>query len=299
MPETYNGLTLPRHMERLPRDSANRPVPAFVEWIDGAPDFRVMSHKHLVASVKLGLCWTCGEQLGSHKTFVIGPVCAVNRISAEPPSHTDCARFSAIACPFLSNPNKVRRDANMPEGGTAPAGVSIPRNPGVTLLWTVRRYKMIRDGNGVLFQIGEPDDLEWYCRGRAATSGGTPRPRRPKVADTDVPQRQEGEATPAFLARVLAAEGAPGHMVSLAAEAHYDDFLSPLATPCLQLLADAREAGLDNIVAWHTDGVFDATKVESDAWAKSPEGQSVFAELASGKNRAQRRADEKRRRRDR
>lgn len=119
------------------------------------------------------------------------------------------------------------------------------------------------------------------------------------MPDTDVPQREEGESTPAFLARVLAEQGAPGHMVSLAAEAHYDDFLSPLATPCLQLLADAREAGLTNIVAWHTDGVFDATKAESDAWAASPDGQSVFSELAQGgKNRAQRRADEKRRRRE-
>lgn len=108
----------------------------------------------------------------------------------------------------------------------------------------------------------------------------------------DVPQRQEGEPSTAFLSRVLAAEGAPGHMVSLAAEGHYDDFLSPLATPCLQLLADAREAELDNIVEWHMAGVFDATKAESDAWAKSPEGQAVFSELVQGgKNRAQRRAD--------
>lgn len=120
------------------------------------------------------------------------------------------------------------------------------------------------------------------------------------MPDTDVPQRQEGESTPAFLARVLAAEGAPGHMVSLAAEAHYDDFLSPLATPCLQLLADAREAGLTNIVEWHMQGVFDATKAESDAWAAGPEGQAAFRDLIQGgaRNRAQRRADEKRQRRE-
>lgn len=116
-------------------------------------------------------------------------------------------------------------------------------------------------------------------------------------AQHHAPTRNEGETSAAFLARVLAAEGAPEHMVSLAAEAHYDDFLSPLATPCLQLLADAREAGLDRIVEWHTQGLFDATKAESDAWAASPEGRATFRELADGvKNRAQRRADEKRRR---
>lgn len=112
------------------------------------------------------------------------------------------------------------------------------------------------------------------------------------------PERLDDEPTTAFLARVLDAEGAPGHMVSLAAEGHYDDYKSPLATPCLQLLADLREEGLDHVAEWHMDGVFDATKAESDAWAASPEGQAVFTELVQGgKNRAQRRADEKKRRR--
>lgn len=114
----------------------------------------------------------------------------------------------------------------------------------------------------------------------------------------ETPQRLEGESTPAFLARVLTAEGAPGWMVTLATDAHYDDFRSPLATPELQLHADARANGLPQIAEWVEQGVFDATKAESDAWAASPEGRAVFAELLGGsKNRAQRRADARRRRR--
>lgn len=174
MTETWMGVDLPKHMARLPKDSAGRPVPKFVAWIDGKPDFRVMDPEHLVRCVKLGVCWTCGEPLGSHKTFVIGPMCAVNRVSAEPPSHYDCASYSAQACPFLSNPHKVRREANKP-AHDEPPGVMIARNPGVTLLWTTRKYRPWRvppgghGGSGILFDIGTPEQVDWIREGRPAT----------------------------------------------------------------------------------------------------------------------------------
>ena len=38
--------------------------------------------------------------MGVHKAFVIGPMCAVNRVIApEPPSHRDCGTFSARVLP--------------------------------------------------------------------------------------------------------------------------------------------------------------------------------------------------------
>lgn len=112
------------------------------------------------------------------------------------------------------------------------------------------------------------------------------------------PTRLDGEDTSTFLARILVDEGAPEWMVSLARDHHYHDFKSPLAMPEMQLLGDARANDLPRIAAWVIDGVFDATKVESDEWAKSPDGQAAFRELLGGaKNRAQRRADDKRRRR--
>lgn len=115
---------------------------------------------------------------------------------------------------------------------------------------------------------------------------------------TTAPTRREGEATAAFLARVLVDEGAPEWMVSLARDAHYDDFLSPIAMPELQLYHDAKANGLPQIAGWVEEGVFDSTKAESEAWAKSPDGQAAFRELIGGaKNRAQRRADERRNRR--
>jgi hypothetical protein len=51
------------------------------------------------------------------------------------------------------------------------AGVSIRRNPGCCLLWTCLSYKIMRvsGGPGVLFTVGDPVNLEYYCEGRRAT----------------------------------------------------------------------------------------------------------------------------------
>lgn len=68
-----------------------------------------------------------------------------------------------------------------------------------------------------------------------------------------------------------------------AASGYYDDFLSPLATPCMQLAADLAAAGTPAAMALrarHLNGEFDATKEESDAWARSPEGQNIAAGLS-------------------
>lgn len=78
------------------------------------------------------------------------------------------------------------------------------------------------------------------------------------------------------------------HMADVAATGYYHDFLSPLATPELQLVADLREAAVRNpgrkeeikaLAARVVNGDFDATKEESDAWAASPEGQETFRGL--------------------
>lgn len=71
------------------------PVPWFVDWVpasqDGGtvliPEFRAMDGEKLVAAINQRLCWVCGEGLGKFMTFVAGPMCGINRTSAEPPSH--------------------------------------------------------------------------------------------------------------------------------------------------------------------------------------------------------------------
>jgi hypothetical protein len=168
----------PKFMRHLKIDQRGYPVPWFVDWFNGVPEFRAVDRRKLVYCSKNRVCWTCGRKLFGEEVYVIGPMCAVNRISSEPPSHRECAEYAAVACPFLSKPQMVRREGNMPPGAgeiETPAGVMIARNPGVTLLWYTRSRRIldVRNrpgaGDGILFQIGRPFKTEWYCRGREAT----------------------------------------------------------------------------------------------------------------------------------
>jgi hypothetical protein len=197
----------PSQIARLPKDKHGRPVPAFVQWIDGVPDFRVMRGDFLADAHRFSLCWVCGQRRGRIVTFAIGPMCAVNRTSAEPPSHYDCALYSALACPFLSNPRMKRRERGLPEDKFV-AGNMIERNPGVTLLWTTRTYKPFRvpaaQGGGALFELGDPEKVEWYAESRTATrdevmeSIKTGLPALTAMADA------EGNGAPAELDRMVA-----------------------------------------------------------------------------------------------
>jgi hypothetical protein len=168
-------IPLPTSMQALPVDRRGFPVPWFVEWVDGAPDFRIIDWRKLRAAVKEHRCWVCGGKLGRLKVTPIGPMCAVNRMAPEPPSHPQCARYSAQACPFLSKPAMRRNERNLPEERFVP-GLTIARNPGVTALWASLHYSRPVDvsgapiGNGgILFQLGAPEHVEWWARGRPAT----------------------------------------------------------------------------------------------------------------------------------
>lgn len=169
----------PPSMRRLPLDERGFPVPWFVAWLneartaelppgEGRPDFRVIGSDRIPRAVRYELCWICGQRLERPPVAcVIGPMCAVNRVSSEPPSHISCARFAAQACPFLTRPQMRRRKAGLEELQDDTPGVAIDRNPGVTLVWitnSVTFQSRVR-----LFDVGEPVAVEWYAHGRPAT----------------------------------------------------------------------------------------------------------------------------------
>jgi len=169
----YNPLIpdrMPPSIRELKVDRRGYPIPWFVSYRDGEPDFQVVEPGKIVAAVKHKLCWVCGKPLNANLAFVIGPMCAVNRISAEPPQHRECSDFSAVACPFLINPEKQR--PQKPTHAKTPSETMILRNPGVTLVWLTLSYTIIKDhtnGGRWLFNIGEPFSTAWYKEGRAAT----------------------------------------------------------------------------------------------------------------------------------
>jgi hypothetical protein len=71
-------------------------------------------------------------------------------------------------------------------------------------------------------------------------------------------------------------------MAARAATGHYHDFLSPLPFPEMQLAYDLGRVGTPEATALCervSNGEFDASNEESEAWADSPEGQTAFRNL--------------------
>jgi hypothetical protein len=165
--------TIPANMQHLPFDKRGFVVPWFVKWFDGEPEFRIADMAKLEAAIRYKLCWVCGKGLRAKapNPFVIGPMCAINRTSSEPPSHIECARFSAKACPFLTMPKMRRREDDVTKDVPFGAGgFGLKRNPGVALLWFARSYEVRADGaGGFVLRMGDPSGVEWYCEGREAT----------------------------------------------------------------------------------------------------------------------------------
>lgn len=161
----------PARMKSRPVDARGYSVPYFVATIDGKPDFRVSDPEKFKQCVRFGKCWLCGEKLGTLHTFVIGPMCVVNRTTSEPPCHLDCATYAVKGCPFLNNPNTKYREANLPTDTTEPAGLPLKHNPTACALYTVRdkNWRLRRLPNGYLVQLGEPESVQFWHVGRIAT----------------------------------------------------------------------------------------------------------------------------------
>jgi hypothetical protein len=133
---------------------------------------------------------------------------ARNRCISEPPSHLDCAIYSARVCPFLANPRMRRNardlyapDGTLRDGLNEAAGIGLKRNPGAVCVWVTKEFRVVREGNGVLFRLGDPEQVLWFAEGRPAT-----RDEVLHSIETGLPiladlARQEGPAAQAALAK--------------------------------------------------------------------------------------------------
>jgi hypothetical protein len=185
--KSVDVASMPDRVHRLPVSAEGWPVPWFVTWFkdgkvcadgEGVPDFRVVDPRKITMAIKKQKCWVCGEgPIGVYKCFVIGPMCSVNRIISEPPSHRDCAIFAARICPFLSRPAMLRNEKGMyDENGKflfqEAGGIPLKRNPGAVCVWITKTYHPFnpqRGHPGVLFSLGRPVDVLWFSHGRRAT----------------------------------------------------------------------------------------------------------------------------------
>jgi hypothetical protein len=158
----------PFNIQALPVDKRGYPVPWFAEWIGGEPEFRVVDPRKIAYATQQRLCFICGRTLGRIKAFVIGPMCTINRISSEPPTHYECALFAVKACPFLSQPLARRNELNLPDR-MAPPGMMAQHNPGVVAVWATLHFKVELEGAAKgLFTMGKPERVLWFTEGRPA-----------------------------------------------------------------------------------------------------------------------------------
>ena len=168
-----NFTKMPDRIKLLPIDpERGYPVPWFVKWIDDKPEFRLMDEEKWIEAIKRKRCWVCGQRLGVHLCFVLGPMCGVTRTTSEPPCHQECARWSALNCPFLLMPKMVRREDEefLSKCPQSLGGIAIKRNPGVTLLWSTYSFEVWRPkGAGILITVGPPMEGEWYAEGKPAS----------------------------------------------------------------------------------------------------------------------------------
>jgi hypothetical protein len=173
---------VPARLRKLPRDHRDFLVPFFVAWLDdtgrlmrpgvGTPDFRVVDTNKMAECLNWNRCWLCGDTLGRFKTFVLGPMCCINRLTTEPPSHLECAEYAVRVCPFLTRPRMRRNEHDMPDYKVAPAGVMDPGNPGTMALWTCHGFKLEkaeRGNPGRLIVVGEAASVTWWHEGRMAS----------------------------------------------------------------------------------------------------------------------------------
>ena len=160
---------IPARMRRLPVERGY-PVPWFVAQVESGFDFRIQDRKKRLLALREKLCWLCGGKLGNYLAFVVGPMCAINRVSSEPPSHRECAEFAVKACPFLNLQEAERRTSNLPDAELeSPPGFGLKRNPGVVLVWITHNFKPFALQGDYLITMGDPVSVFFWREGRAAT----------------------------------------------------------------------------------------------------------------------------------
>jgi len=103
-------LEIPKELSHLKIDSRGYPIPYFVSYINGKPEFRFIQPERIMMIIERKVCHICGKPLPKDFCyFISGPMGLQNRISTDAGMHRVCAEFSLIACPHLFFQKSERR----------------------------------------------------------------------------------------------------------------------------------------------------------------------------------------------
>lgn len=94
-------IAIPNFLSHLKVDERGYPIPYFVAWVNGKPDFRMLDSKRQKRCVESHLCSICGKKLFEYFYFITGPIGLSNGTHSDPPAHRDCAEYSLQICPHL------------------------------------------------------------------------------------------------------------------------------------------------------------------------------------------------------
>jgi hypothetical protein len=104
-------LEIPKELAHLKLDTRGYPIPYFVSWINGQPEFRFLDPARLEMIIERKVCHICGKKLPTDFFyFITGPVGLQNRVITDAPMHRLCAEFSLKACPHIYYQKAERRD---------------------------------------------------------------------------------------------------------------------------------------------------------------------------------------------
>lgn len=139
------------------------PIPFFVGYVDGKPDFRLLDAKKQMYCIEQKLCAICGKKLIKHSYyFISGPNGYTNKISTDPAMHRACAEYSLNVCPHLHIEKTTRRETGIEHLKQEQGAIMLDKPP-MLLLVKADNFSKVRhpDGRHALISF-KPISYEIY-----------------------------------------------------------------------------------------------------------------------------------------
>lgn len=138
-------IHIPAFLSHLKVNGAGYPIPYFVAYNNGVPDFRLLDARKQLLCIEHKTCSICGKKLfkGAYY-FIGGPMGYTNKISTDPPMHRQCAEYSLNTCPHL-HLQKAHRRENGVEDLIAQQGQVMMDKPPMLLLIKSDKFEKFKD----------------------------------------------------------------------------------------------------------------------------------------------------------
>lgn len=161
--------TIPSFLEHL-KVYRGFPVPWFVAYVDGKPDFRMIDPKKMQYALEQDKCFVCGKKhIKGLYFFITGPMGLANGVHSDCPLHLDCAKYSLQICPHLFFERTQRNETGdlykYVSATTGQAGIK--EKPSELYLIKANKYKTIPGPEGgrlIKFNVVDFEEF-WYENG--------------------------------------------------------------------------------------------------------------------------------------